>query len=87
MLDFDFTPIWMATLALSLYYSNIKISAKCHHIENGRRGICEIWIKDKDGSEQSVDSFVVPVDGIETDIEYGDYIRTRLEQAGYLPAQ
>lgn len=86
MNEFDFSPIWTAVLALSLYYANIKISAKCHHIENGQRGICEIWIN-KDNADECVDSFVVPVQGLLNDIDYGDYIRERLNQAGYLPAQ
>lgn len=85
MVEFDFTPIWTAVVALSLYYANLKLSAKCHHIENGKRGIVELWLTDVDGGEQQVDTFVVPVADIITPIEYGDYIHERLERLGVLP--
>lgn len=85
MLDFDFTPIWTAVIALGIYYPQVKIFARCRHIENHRRGIVEITVTDHDDVELCVDSFVVPVEGLVDTIDYGDYIRARLESLNCLP--
>ncbi len=84
MSSFDFTPIHIATTALNIYYPEYIFSTQTEVFDNCKSGKVYVSVSNEMiGTFQ--EEFLVPVSGLEDDIEYGDYIRGLFIAGGLLP--
>lgn len=84
MPDIDITPIHIATAALNIFYPDHVFSTQTHLAENHKSGTVYVAI-----SNEMIGTFhheiLLPIQGVQDSIEFGDYIRDLLIAEGILP--